>query len=106
MTRIISFEQAKARYVHRFTCQNVPDWSRFERSVGVFYGPHFLTDREWYENTVFPGETRNIAGHGSVYLKASERHCHTMNHSFPHGQKLGAAYRQGFPVVPYKGIES
>ena len=28
MTRVISFEQAKARYPHRFTMEHVPAWSR------------------------------------------------------------------------------
>lgn len=62
-TRPISFEQAKARYVHRFTMEHVPEWARRPSVNGLYYKPQFRDDREWYCNTLFFGEhedaTRN-----------------------------------------------
>lgn len=54
--RPINFEQAKARYPNRYTMEHVPNWAVKERSDGTFYAPQYRTDREWYDNTLFPGE--------------------------------------------------
>jgi len=80
MTRItnkLSFEQAKAAYVHRFTTEHVPAWARVpppDKSLG-FYAPQYRTDREWYDNTEFP--TRN-----------TRRFCSSSNQSWPLGRWL------------------
>ena len=96
MTRPISFEQAKAQYVHRFTCEHVPAWSQQENTLkigngpalgtGKFYAPQYATDREWYEKTLFPGEG---------FVGKREKHCSSANQSWPKGHWLDAPYRRG-----------
>lgn len=54
--RNISFETAKKQFPHRFTMDNVPEWSQHVRSDGTFYAPHFASDQEWYDNYRFPGD--------------------------------------------------
>ena len=82
MIRSISIEQACAMYVHRFTMEFVPYWSRHTQD-GQFYAPQYRTDREWYENTTFPGE-----GH----IEKHDRHCECRNQSWPLGQWLREPY--------------
>lgn len=81
-----TFEQATSRYVHRFTMEHVPAWAKARREDGTFYAPQYRTDREWYENTTFPGEPGHIG---------DKRHCYTSNQSWPLGQSLKAAYVKG-----------
>lgn len=85
MTRVISFEQAKARYVHRFTMDYRPQWAIERARNGKFYAPQFRSDREWYENTLFPGE-------GHVHPR--ERHCFTTGQTWPLGVWLLEPYRR------------
>lgn len=90
MARVISFEQAKARYIHRFTMEHVPAWSRLRPcdqggTETWFCAPQFRTDREWYDNTLFPGE-----GH----VGKRETHCYTTGHTFPLGIRLDQPYRR------------
>lgn len=47
--RPVSFEQAKAMYVHRFTMEHQPAWSRKPCSPSWHYAPQFASDREWYD---------------------------------------------------------
>lgn len=55
--RPITFEQAKAQYVHRYTMEHVPAWAReINPGNGKYYAPGYSTDLEWYENTEFKGE--------------------------------------------------
>lgn len=61
MKRAISFAAAKAQYPHRYTMEHVPVWARkphfhTERREYVCYAPHYRTDREWYDSTLFPGD--------------------------------------------------
>lgn len=84
MTKRLSFEQATARYVHRFTMDHVPSWATKVREDGTYYAPQFSSDREWYENTLFPGESE-LCMNGS---------CYTTNHSFPLGKALQTPYRK------------
>lgn len=90
MARVISFDQAKARYIHRFTMEHVPAWARLRPcdqggTETWFYAPQFRTDREWYDNTLFPGE-----GH----VGKREKHCYTTGHTFPLGIRLEKPYRR------------
>lgn len=55
--RKISFEDACWKYQSRFTAEHVPVTSTMRRPMGDFFAPQFMTDLEWYENTIFPGET-------------------------------------------------
>lgn len=87
--RKLSFAEAKARYVHRYTSEHVPPWARkpqYDETTGEFIGyymPHYATDLEWYENTVFPGERD---------LHDNCGHCESRNQSWPMGK--------GFSPVP------
>lgn len=91
MMRKLSFEAAKAQYVHRFTMEHVPAWSRSRPcdSGGTetrYCAPQYRTDREWFDNTIFPGE-----GH----LSPRSEHCEARNQSWPLGQWLDSPYSKG-----------
>lgn len=52
-----SFEEAKRKYLNRFTMEHVPQWAKEPVNFrGDYYAPQFKSDKEWYENTKFPGE--------------------------------------------------
>lgn len=89
-----SFEQACAQYVHRFTMEHVPAWTRVKCSgTAKHYAPQFRSDREWYEHTLFPGEPGHPAESARV------RWCYTTKPTWPLGQWLDAPYdvRQAVP---------
>ena len=86
-TRPLSFEDAKSRYVHRFTTEHVPKWAGDKRSDGSHYAPHYASDKEWYDNIDFPGE-------GAVPTKRFKR-SESRNQSWPHGQSLKEPYKIG-----------
>lgn len=81
-TRPISFEQAKAQFVHRYTVAHVPAWARKRCENGKFYAPQFRTDKEWYDNTEFYGEG----------VTATKTHCHTSGQTWPLGQWLNKPF--------------
>lgn len=78
-----TFEHACAVYVHRFTMEHTPAWARQPRPDGAFYAPQYSTDREWYEQTAFPGEPNHI---GQI------THCYSRNASWPLGQSLAKPF--------------
>ena len=83
--RPISFERAKAQYVHRFTVEHVPTWARNPcEGNGKFYAPQYASDREWYEATKFPGE-------GGI--PRGDDQCMSTNQTWPRGQWLNAPFR-------------
>lgn len=87
-----TFEQAKAMYVHRYTMEHVPEWAKHTPrddggTADWYYAPHYRTDREWYDNTLFPGEA------GYPFGKR-ETHCYTTGETWPLGQKLSAPFQR------------
>ena len=76
-----TFEQAKRLFPHRFTVEQVPSWAK-RPDNGRWYAPQFATDREWYNNTLFNGES-DLAG---------RHHCYTSNQSWPLGEWLDRRY--------------
>lgn len=58
--RLLTFERAKARYVYRYTCDHKPAWAN-NPIRDMYPAPQYRSDREWYENTAFPGEDGNEA---------------------------------------------
>jgi hypothetical protein len=89
-----TFQQACAKYVHRYTMEHVPAWARkpLDRSQlvvnkpadeGDYYAPQFRSDLEWYENTLFPGEPGHIG---------RRTHCYTTGQTWPLGQWLHQPY--------------
>lgn len=88
MKRRPSFEEACARYPHRYTMEHVPNWAH---STCVFkegrryYAPQFRTDREWYDNTKFEDEPGYLGRVGDHY-------CYTTGQTWPLGKWLDAPF--------------
>lgn len=81
----MTFEQAKREYVHRFTMEHVPQWAKKPMPNGAFYAPQFKTDREWYENTLFPPHK---------YSRSKrDTSCFTSGQTWPLGKSLTAVYK-------------
>lgn len=87
MTRM-SFEEAKRRYIQRYTMEHVPRWALKCLEPGKFYAPQYRTDREWYDNTIFPGEE------GYPFSKR-ETSCYTNGQSWPLGLWLTKPLNKG-----------
>lgn len=83
-----TFEQATREYTNRFTKEHVPAWALKPRDNGSFYAPHYASDREWYDNTVFPGERRK----GLTTPPKGSRYCESRNQTWPCGTTLSAPY--------------
>ena len=80
MARPISFEQAKRKYVNRYTMEHKPSWAYAKRPDGVhYYAPQYASDKEWYDNTQFPGE--------GIVLKTDD-HCLSQNPTWPVGRDI------------------
>lgn len=84
MTRKVSFAQACAQFVHRFTCDHIPAHVRKPHvnpanpeKDGLFYAPQWASDREWYDATTFPGEPG---------LHGNSNHCETGTPTRPLGK--------------------
>lgn len=96
--RKVSFAQACAAFVHRFTVDHVPAWARKPcDGNGLFYAPQFASDAEWYENTKFYGEPGHIGGRDE---------CYTTGQTWPHGKWLARAFVKGQPVVKAEQFEA
>lgn len=83
--RKITFEEAKNRYLQRFTMEHVPQWALFPVEPGIYYAPQYATDLEWYENTFFNGE----------HELASKEYCYTTKQTWPLGHWLDKPYGKG-----------
>lgn len=81
-----TFEQACARYVHRFTMELVPRWALDPAPSGKYYAPQFRSDAEWYANTYFPGEPAHPA--------PNDAYCYTTGRTWPLGKWLDARYER------------
>jgi hypothetical protein len=93
--RGITFDAARAQYVHRFTMDYIPAWAAepFPPVVGEvyqerYYAPQYQSDREWYERTLFPGD----AGYPSWQGDGA---CYSTNQTWPLGKELRAPYQKG-----------
>jgi hypothetical protein len=77
----MTFDEAKRRFPHRFTCEHVPTWAHvpfLHSTLGaVYYAPQYHDDWEWYEATTFPGESG---------LHGNSKHCNSGNPSWPLGR--------------------
>jgi hypothetical protein len=81
--RKISFDEAIRRYNGRYTMEHIPAWAR-QTHNGRYYAPQFRSDREWYDNTKFPGEPGHIG---------DRNHCCTSDQTWPLGQWLDAPFQ-------------
>lgn len=75
--RTMSFEDATALYQHRYTAEHVPRWALVPHG-GQYYAPHYRSDREWYDNTLFPGES----------AVATRAYCFSTGQTWPFGKWL------------------
>ena len=85
--RPITLEQAKARYVHRFTMEHVPAWARlaiWSESGAKYHAPQFNSDQEWYDKTLFHGESE----------LATLKHCYTSGQTWPLGRWLNKPFKR------------
>lgn len=85
--RPLSFEDAKYKYRNRFTMEHTPTWALKPLVVNgkqVWPGPHYATDKEWYNNTEFLGEG----------TRATRKYCRSMNQTYPLGKYLDKPYPQ------------
>lgn len=84
MPRPITLEQAKLNYIDRFTMEHIPQWAKTDTfGAGLYPAPQYRTDKEWYNNTLFHGESR----------LASPNACYSLNKTWPLGETLAARYR-------------
>lgn len=87
-----TFVAACAQYVHRYTLEHVPSWARAAMSnTGEslqYYAPQYRSDREWYEHTLFPGESGYPFG-------TRQTSCYTTGQTWPLGKTLAALYVVG-----------
>ena len=83
MQRKISFEKACAQYVHRYTMEHIPAWSQVPHN-DAYYAPQYKSDREWYENTKFHGESE----------MADKNSCYSSGQTWPLGQWLDKPFRK------------
>lgn len=81
-----TFPEAKRRFVQRFTMEHIPKWALRPCNVDgltLYHAPQFKTDREWYDNSKFKGESQ----------LADATHCYTTGLTWPLGQWLSYPYR-------------
>jgi hypothetical protein len=77
----LSFKEACAQYVHRYTMEHVPNWASTPAPNGKYYAPQYKTDREWYANSEFPPDP---VCYGTD--------CYSSGQTWPLGKWLEAAY--------------
>lgn len=80
-----TFERARIDYPHRFTLEHMPVHAYSPLPSGRYPAPQYRSDREWYENTRFPGE-RGLHG--------NRRHAMSSNPTWPRGVTLDRPYRR------------
>lgn len=81
--RPFTFEEAKLKFDQRYTMEHVPQWAHKPMGNGMFFGPQYRTDREWYENTKFVGE----------YAAGQRDACMSCKMSWPLGRSLYQMYK-------------
>ncbi len=80
--RKLSLELAQKTFRDRFTMEWVPYWAKIACANGKYYAPQYVTDQEWYEKTLFRGES----------VLATERFCYSQDPTFPLGLWLDAPF--------------
>lgn len=84
MERAVTLAMAKARFINRYTMEHVPSWARKPVADGDnrYYAPQYATDKEWYDRTLFAGESE----------LATKGCCYSSNQTWPLGQWLSSPY--------------
>lgn len=79
---------ALAAYLHRFTREHVPLWSRKPMPNGDAYQVQFASDSEWLANTLFPVTARKDGSLGDH----TRGHCQSFP-TWPDGVPENAGWR-------------
>jgi len=61
--------ECKARYVHRYTCEHIPQWVKNNPTSYPY--PHFATDAEWLANTSFAVTKDNKLDERAVHCQSN-----------------------------------
>ena len=51
---LMTLEEAKRTYTNRYTMDYKPPWAMRAAPNGKYFAPQYASDKEWYENTLFP----------------------------------------------------
>ncbi len=98
-------QAALSAYVHRYTVEHVPAWSRQAAPNGRHYAPQYRTDSEWLAKTRFPiVEDRN-----GIRLKSGQSRnsdCESSDPSWPYGQWLDRPFNPSMPPIGNNGNDS
>jgi hypothetical protein len=78
----MTFEQAKAKYVHRFTMEHIPNWAKKPLKNETYYAPQYRSDAEWFKLSVFPPNN-----------PLSKTDCCSMEQTWPLGLLLDKPYK-------------
>ena len=95
--------EALAAYVHRYTAEHVPSWSRTPAPNGRHYAPQYESDGEWLDKTRFP-ITRS--GQGIRLKSGSNIHCESNDPSWPYGQWLDRPFNRQTPPQGNNGNDT
>lgn len=99
----MSFNQACAAYIHRFTMEHIPEWAKEQGPDGKFYAPQYRTDQEWYDNTKFPP-------HNPHARSAKDTSAWSTGQTWPLGRWLDTPYKSpnppATPVMEQSGVKS
>jgi len=74
-------------YLHRFTREHIPLWSRRPRDNGEPYPVQFASDSEWLARTLFPITVRKGGTLGD-HTRAGKAHCRSFP-TWPNGVTEG-----------------
>jgi len=103
--------EALAAFVHRYTAEHVPSWSRTPAPNGRHYAPQYQSDSEWLEKTRFP-ITRSGQG---IRLKSGSNngnttrntiHCESNDPSWSFGQWLDRPFNRQTPPQGNNGNDT
>ncbi|MBV5347334.1 DUF1738 domain-containing protein [bacterium] len=95
--------EALAAFVHRYTAEHAPSWSRTPAPNGRHYAPQYLSDREWLDKTRFP---ITHSGLGIRLKSGSTIHCESNDPSWPYGQWLDRPFNRQTPPQGNNGNDS
>jgi hypothetical protein len=82
----VTFERAKACYVHRFTMEHVPAWAAKPFSTGRYPAPQYRSDAEWFALTLFPPNNP---------LGRRVTDCYSAGQTWPLGTSLDKPFLRG-----------
>lgn len=87
MKRALSFESACRQFQNRYTAEHLPRWAASSSpETGLWYAPQYISDREWYNHTLFPGDPE------FTLYACKDQQSYSRNHTWPFGMWLQECY--------------